>query len=163
MTQESQITKAHWEQHWVKPEAVRRLLSHFNLTGLDVLELGSGTGELTKALLEAGVHHIEAWEIDPDLAPLNHPQVTWRVKDLYSATPTEFHSKVVIGFLPYDALPFVLSGLSIDQPALIMASEHKMKPWLEAGFTPIQSLEGRDFTPESKGLHWVCSRGIPLK
>lgn len=70
------------EQHWTPEESLTQALAGLPLAGLRILELGAGTGSMTRALLRSGVANIESWEIDPSLPAVDDPRVAWKIKDI---------------------------------------------------------------------------------
>lgn len=151
-----------WEQHWVAPQAARRALMGLSLTGLSVVEFGAGTGELTRALLEVGVATVQAWEIDPDLPPLQDARVEWVARDIAFAREADLRGKALISFPPYSTLDFICALVERSEPlgAVLMAPDKKLPELFALGYRAILALESDDFNPPSRGSHWVVAKGF---
>lgn len=147
------------EQHWVCPEAARRVAALLPVQGARLVELGAGQGALTRALLEAGAAHIIAWEIDPSLPAPQDWRVQWRLGDIFHLRPEDLGERPVVAFAPYRALSHIQAILG-DREAALMVPQKRLAGWLRLGFRVIATLDGGAFDPPAQGSHAVIARGF---
>ena len=153
------------QQHWVKEGTFESSLLALDWLNADVLELGAGTGVLTKALLDLPVRTVKAVEIDETLtSPSHDPRLVWvqgnifdfKTSDLMAIGP----NPVLVGFVPYNCLSHIIEHIFTKQvKALLMAPPKWEVKLLELGFKKCATLGGEDFIPESRGIHdiWTFS------
>jgi hypothetical protein len=154
--------KSCWEQHWAKPKAVAKALQQVDLSGRAVVELGAGTGNLTRGLIAAGAGSVRAWEIDPDLPPLDHALVKWIVADLRSIEPHDLKGAACVSFAPYELLPLIVEKIEEAgvEDALLLAPPKHLNMLSNAGYRAVAKLSGADFEPVANGSHWVMVKGF---
>lgn len=158
------FVKDPWSQHFAKPKVFEGWMDRLDIAGLESLEVGAGRGALTQALLEKGALSVEAWEIDPEIEPLDDPRVDWRVGDFSAALDeVKVEGKLLAAFPPYGLLPDLIKLSRRAKAALLMAPG-RMLPELSAeGFVVLACLPGDAFEPVSKGAHFIVSKGIAVK
>jgi len=151
-----------WEQHWVNPAALDAILSQLPLAGRSVLELGAGTGNLTRGLLAHGASEIEAWEIDPGLPAVDDARVRWRIRDIGLIQASDLANRAVVSFPPYSLLPQIKAALDEAKTpdAVLMVSARWLASFAEDGWRVIAELAGADFEPVSRGVHFVVAKGL---
>lgn len=158
------FAKDPWSQHFAKPKVFEGWFNTLDLAGLDAVEVGAGTGALTRALLSAGVQSVQAWEIDPEIAPVDDPRVQWHLNDFtLDLGSVAVEGKLLAAFPPYGLLGDLLT-LSHRAKATLLMAPGRMLPELSAhGFQVLACLAGDAFEPVSKGAHFIVAKGIGLK
>jgi len=132
------------------------------LAGRSVLELGAGTGNLTRGLLAHGASEIEAWEIDPGLPAVDDARVRWRIRDIGLIQASDLANRAVVSFPPYSLLPQIKAALDEAKTpdAVLMVSARWLASFAEDGWRVIAELAGADFEPVSRGVHFVVAKGL---
>lgn len=158
------FAKDPWSQHFAKPKVFDGWFGTLDLAGMDAIEVGAGTGALTRALLSAGVQSVQAWEIDPGIAPVDDPRVQWHVNDFtQDLASVAVEGRLLAAFPPYGLLNDLLA-LSHRAKATLLMAPGRMLPELSAhGFGVLACLAGDAFEPVSKGAHFIVSKGIDAK
>jgi SAM-dependent methyltransferase len=152
-----------------KTDAYQAALNEL-IPGRDVLELGVGTGALTKLILEAGAKSVVGYEILPDVCDLKNPRFTLVTADYtteldYLAKPgwsgVEARRLVLVANPAYSTLPFIKEHvLPHIENAVIMVGEKQLQEFKELGFRILFWLTGDAFEPKAKGMHYVLARGL---
>ena len=158
------FTKNPWSQHFAKPKVFEGWMQTLNLQGLDAVEVGAGHGALTRALLDAGVNTIEAWEIDPAIAPVDDPKVQWHLNDFtLDLESVAVEGKLLAAFPPYGLLPELIALSHRARATLLMVPVRALVELSPQGFQVLACLAGDAFEPVSKGSHFIVSKGISFK
>lgn len=158
------FAKDPWSQHFAKPKVFEGWFDALDLAGLDAVEVGAGQGALTRALLSAGVQSVQAWEIDPDIAPVDDPRVQWHLNDFtLDLDSVAVEGRLLAAFPPYGLLPQLIA-LSRRAKATLLMAPGRMLPALSAeGFQVLACAPGDAFEPVSKGAHFIVAKGIGLR
>ena len=101
--------KKHLGQHFLKDESISKQIAlsiSYNADNFKIIEVGPGTGALTKFLLERK-QPIIAYEVDKESVAylaLNYPDLEVRNEDFLKLDFTEFANQkiVVVGNFPYN-------------------------------------------------------------
>ena len=130
----------------------------------EIIELGVGTGVLTRLLLDAGAKHVLGWEILPDVCGVKEsPRFTLFPLD-YTKMEDDFqrrHGKCLVANPAYDTLPFIVEKVLPHTPDAILMIPERALPEFEAlGFLIAFKLTGDDFEPKATGTHIVIIRGF---
>jgi SAM-dependent methyltransferase len=151
-----------WEQHWVAPAALGRVFEAIDVRGRALLELGAGTGNLTRALLAAGAASVEAWEIDPALPAVDDARVAWRLRDIALLSADDLRGRALASFPPYLLLPAIKAALDAAgaTDAMLMVPGRLLPSFEAEGWRLAAELGGADFEPPSRGKHFVVARGF---
>lgn len=150
------------EQHWTPEESLTQALAGLPLAGLRILELGAGTGSMTRALLRSGVAHIESWEIDPSLPAVDDPRVAWKIKDIARLSWESLAGLTVAAIPPYEMLGHIVDALSKScaKDAVLMIPARKLPMFLSLGFRVLSVIEGAAFDPPASGRHVLVAKGL---
>lgn len=158
------FSKDPWSQHFAKPQVFEGWMDTLCLDGLEAVEVGAGKGALTRALLAAGVQSIDAWEIDPNIVPLDDPRVHWHVKDFTQDHEwVAMEGRLLAAFPPYVLLPELMKLSERAKCTLLMVPGRALPEMSAQGFQVLACLPGDAFEPISKGAHFIVSKGIGLR
>lgn len=154
-----------YEQHMLERyDDYRKLLTTVDLTNVTVVEIGVGSGNLTRLILERNPKRIMGYEIDPTLITLNDPRLTMYIGDARTADLKIFSepNTAFIANPPYQLLPFLRAHAGFNQlkKIIMMVSEKKLALWPE--FEPCFKLSAADFSPpgENNSIHWVIKKWL---
>ncbi len=142
-------------------EGHRRLFANGMLKNRKVLELGVGTGMLTKAILDAGATGVLGCEIQPGICAVQDPRLMVVTCD-YTQTRLDIPSASCLVANPaYSTLDFIKSKvLSQVCDAVLMVPEKRVSEFEADGFRTRFVLSGDAFDPPATGKHVVMSRGF---
>lgn len=143
-------------------EPFRRLLAGIDLTNRVVLEIGVGTGVITRMVLDRGPLLVLGYEIDPDICKLRDARLDLRVADFQEATLPP-PGTCLIAAPPYgllDALRPLVSGPDpLFDDVVLMVPEKRRADFPE--FVVAFALNPDDFDPPTNpGRHLVLRRGF---
>ena len=152
------------EQHMlVNTAEYKHLLDSIDFSRFHVVELGVGTGVVTRLILSRNPIDVVGYEIDAGLCRISDPRFVLRVQDFtqedFSYMRTDAYG--VIANPPYQHVPFIqeqiLERYGIED-VIQMIPPRQL--WLFPGYTVEFELSGKDFVPESAGRHLVIRRGF---
>lgn len=147
------------EQHMLRDTSAHAtLLARLDLKGRTIVEFGAGTGVLTKLILDAGVGRVDAYEIEPDLCRLSHPNLLLLEKDAREAIHT--WGSGVISNPPYDLLEFIRSWVEKYGVADVILLIPEKARDLYLDYVVEATLPGTAFEPVSKGNHLLIRKGF---
>lgn len=130
------------------------------LPGRRVLELGAGTGALTRVILDAGAASVLAYEVQPGICALSDGRLRLVEAD-YTASLDMPGVDCVVAAPAYSTLDFVvervLRGL---RDAVLVVPEARLGQFTELGFSVAAYMDGASFEPTSSGTHCVVVRGF---
>lgn len=147
----------------IQVEPLRQLLSRLPLDGRRVIEIGAGTGAVTRLILEQPVDRVLAIEKVSGLCRIEDPRLTLLEADVRHVTFTD---------------DWVLDNhdLDMDHVCLISAPPYSLLTWIQErmrhhdavlvapepleGFRVAAKLDGRSFCPRAKGDHYLLWRGF---
>lgn len=152
-------------QHMLRTvEPLRSLLATIDLSRRVVIEVGVGTGVITRLALDRAPESVIGYEIDPNICALRDPRLDLRIGDFRAATfPTLDARHCLIAAPPYDLLPNLrpfVSGTAapIADAILIVRRKHLAE---FPDFTVVFALGAEDFEPSTEhGDHFVIRRGF---
>ena len=153
------------EQHiLLRKEPLREFLGSLHLGGASVVELGTGTGELTRLIIEQRPAEVRSYEIDPSIVPNDLRSEAEIICQDFTKTDFSYlcsGEHVLIASPPYSHLEWIKHDLidryRIEHVAiLIPESKRSLFPDFQIG----QELSGADFTPPAKGNHLFVYRGF---
>lgn len=150
------------QQHWTPEEPLAIALAELAISGQRVLELGAGSGSLTRALLTAGAASIEAWEIDEAILPVRDDRVFWRVRDIGLVGAADIQGRLLAAIPPYSMLGLIESlvdGSGLTD-ALLMIPAKKLGRFVRLGFRVLSVLDGSAFDPPANGRHLLIAKGM---
>lgn len=145
------------EQHMVHPDAINGLFDGIIKPERSVLELGGGSGVLTREIYK-NTKNIEVWELDKKYTcPVECPDIVWKYKDIMELRRKDIEGKMIIAFPPYECLEHILH-ITKGTNCILMISQKKL---VNVGykFKVLDILDGNDFTPVSSGLHYIVKFG----
>lgn len=150
------------EQHFLtNTEPFRSVLAALHLRGRDIVEIGAGTGALTRVILDCEVRHVDSFEIEPGLCRVVDDRLTLHEVD--AQAHRDWASGVaLVSAPPYSLLPFIIDQIAarhIHDVALLIPQ----KAWSvfrDLGFFVSWIYEGADFEPPADGRHLVVVRGF---
>lgn len=153
-----------FEQHWTPAEPLASVLAELAISGRRIIELGAGSGRLTRALLAAGAESIEAWEIDGAIAPVEDHRVLWRRRDISLLAASDVEGRLLAAVPPYSMLGLIESLVEASRlaDALLMIPAKKLSCFARLGFRVVSVLDGGDFDPPAKGRHLLVVKGLCL-
>lgn len=141
------------EQHMVNPQAIEGLFNELISLNQPILELGGGTGNLTREIYHIS-QDIIVWELDKSfMSPLDLPKVQWEHKNIMDLTQDDIQNRMIVSFPPYECLSHILN-INQSKPAILMMSDKKLKQF-DITYQILKTLEGIDFTPISSGIHHI--------
>lgn len=137
-------------------------LSKIDFSNCHILEIGAGTGCLTRLLLESGVRKITAFEIEPGLCKIRHPSLVLREEDAMKQALIKINWDCLICTPPYQLLPRIADLLtwSGKVDAILLIPEKQIGFWQNLGFSVVDKVLGSTFEPPSKGNHFIIIRGF---
>lgn len=166
-----------YHQHFLSNLAsIRDIFSQSIINDKSILEIGVGSGILTKLILEANPKAILGFEIDKT--------ITCEIEDLRfeifyedfttvnnittltiggSQIKIEDENFGIISAPPYDLLPFIKNFIDknlIRNVILITSSKYLILFPEREGYSTQIVLEGDDFTPRAEGNHYVIKKGF---
>lgn len=154
------FAKDPWSQHFAKPKVFEGWFETLDLAGLHALEVGA----LTRALLSAGVPSVQAWEIDPKIAPVDDPRVEWHLNDFTrDLDSVAVEGRLLAAFQPYGLLPDLIVLSQRAKATLLMVPGWSLAELSAQGFQVLACLAGDAFEPVSKGSHFIVAKGIEFK
>jgi len=150
-------------------EHFERVLNGLDLSGMNILEIGYGTGYLTEIILRQEVARYRGYDItepSPDDIPahvLQHPNAEFLVRDFREDDFSfmEDGEWAVISNPPYFLIPEIKRKIITPyQPAgtVLITSQARAKDFEGAVIESVQ--DGMDFDPPATGLHFVISDGF---
>lgn len=139
-----------------------------------VIEIGCGTGVLTKLIVEAKPKEILGFEIDNSFYDILYKNINIDMNTKFTLygefsipafininkNNTEFHNYVLISNPPYDILPMIdkfISDFNIKK-VILMIPERLLEYYISLGYKQHFFLNGNDFEPSSTGLHYIISK-----
>lgn len=154
-----------YQQHMLKNrEDFSIELQDLNLDGLTVVELGVGTGELTKIISDRKPKKIIGYEIDPNIVPEElATAIELHIDDFTRCNLDIFKdpSVCLITNPPYNQLKFIKDQI-IDKYNIknvqIMAPASERSMFEE--FNVIGEMDGSVFLPPSDGKHLILRKGF---
>ncbi|NBS41258.1 hypothetical protein EBS80_01200 [bacterium] len=148
-------------------EPLRSLLATIDLSRRVVIEVGVGTGAITRMVLDRAPDSVIGYEIDSDICALRDPRLDLRIGDFRAAPfPTLDARHCLIAAPPYGLLPDLrplVTGRDapIVDAILMVRRKHLVEfPDFAVAFT----LGAEDFEPPTEhGDHFVIRRGFPSR
>ncbi len=156
------LNKESLQQHFLKPkdsklkeEILQRLK---NIKFQRVVELGAGKGDFTTLFKDCG-HEIIAYEIDGELKEefnINVPNAKFIQMDINELEKIESQD-ILISAPPYDLLPMISKKFINDsnRKYILMVPQKHFK--LFKDYEIIYVLGGEEFTPQSRGEHYIIT------
>ena len=162
MTEENVASEVHILTSISQHEAALRNL----VKGRHVVELGAGTGVLTRLLLAAGAAKVSAYEIDESLLnaggllTFDNPRLHLFACDYTKVNFTDkrFAGACLVSNPAYSTLPFVRTLPFRDM--LLMVPGSQLASFEAEGYELRFALNGEDFSPPARGDHAVVQRGF---
>lgn len=150
------------QQHWTPNEPLGIALTELAISGRRVLELGAGSGSLTRALLNAGAASIEAWEIDEAILPVSDDRVVWRLRDIGLVGAADVEGRLLAAIPPYSMLGLIESLVDASRltDALLMIPAKKIGRFVSLGFRVVSVFDGSVFDPPAAGRHLLIAKGL---
>lgn len=154
-----------WQQHILSDtSAWQTVLQDIQLQDKTVVELGSGTGVLTKIIKACRPKHVIAYEIDTSLTPADlRSRLDLREVDFTLAQHTVFFDReaCLIASPPYNQLEFIRTQL-IDRYQIrdVLLSVPQKALDLFSDFEVVAQISGSAFIPPTKNLHFLIKRGF---
>ena len=155
------------EQHFLKltsnklENKILALLGGIRIN--NIIELGAGRGDFTRTFVKSGIN-IYAYEIDSKLeimfyqnlgTPLNAGFFNQDLKDINDIKFTE--DDIIISAPPYNLIEFIIENYikPKNMRYILMVGEKHLELFEDSRV--IHELSGRDFTPQSRGNHYIIS------
>lgn len=150
-------------------EHFERVLSNINLTGMNILEIGYGTGYLTEIILRQNINHYRGYDInepkDGEMPEslLADSRAKFIVED-FTKDDFSFMREgewAVISNPPYFLIPIIKKQIIEPfQPlgVVLITSQARARDY--PGYVVESVQDGMDFDPPAKGLHFVITDGF---
>ncbi len=168
MTDSAEITASPPEQqHFLTNfDSYRTLFSTCEIKGKTILEIGVGTGSLSKLILDESPEKLVGYEIDPTLKiEIDNPNFELILKDFTKMEETDQFDCFdgLISAPPYDLLEYIKNFISLHhiENVILMVPTKKLSLFTE--YKTAFTLQGSDFEPAAKGLHHVIVKGFNYK
>lgn len=151
------------EQHFLKETEPFVSVLDGLVDGRTVIELGCGTGVLTKVLLDAGARRIVGYEIEPALCAVQDSRFDLRTQDY---TTVDFcdvaaDNACLVASPAYSTLDAIIAKvLPFVQDVVLMIPSSLLEEFCRLGFRAGFELSGNAFDPPAEGQHCVVLRGF---
>jgi len=142
------------------PTTFRRVIEAATLKGRRVLEIGAGTGVITRLILAQDPRRVYAFEIEAGLCRVRDPRLDLLECDASSMHPVMMHANCLVSAPPYSLLPVIheyLEQLRIGD-AILCVPPSKLD--LFEGFSVEDEMGGAAFDPPAEGSHLLIRKGF---
>lgn len=148
------------EQHFVADDsAFRRVIEAAALKGRRVLEIGAGTGVITRLILAQDPNRVYAFEIEAGLCQIKDPRLDLLERDASSRHPVMMHANCFVSAPPYSLLSVICEYLEqLQLHAILLVPPSKLS--LFEGFSVEAEMAGAAFDPPAEGSHLIIRRGF---
>lgn len=139
--------------------AVDAALARIDLEGRHVLEVGAGTGALTRAILAKSPASLLAFEIEAGLCGVRDARLELREEAFPPSASIVGRWDCLVAIPPYSVLPEIfrlLEVCSVDDAFLMVPPKLVGRP----GFRVVGEMPGSAFSPPSEGVHYLIQRGF---
>lgn len=168
---EPQGVPAHEQYFTADMTAVLAALGRIDLAGRHVLEIGAGTGALTRAILGKSPASLVAFEIDVGLCLVRDPRLVLREEAFPPKEGIAERWDCLVAIPPYSVLPEIFRLLEVCsvRDAFLMvppkfAAPGALRALVERlgapAFEVVAEMPGSAFSPPSEGVHYLIQRGF---
>lgn len=127
----------------------------------NVLELGCGSGVLTRLLLDAGAGKVLGYEIDPTLCQVHDPRFELLISDYTDIQIDTLRNYCLVANPAYTTLDAIIKAvLPFVSDVILMVPEDRLSEFYALGFRKQFELSGSAFDPPATGRHCVVLRGF---
>lgn len=150
-------------------EHFQRVLDGLDLSGMNIIEIGYGTGYLTEIIMQQDIAYYRGYDItapSPDEMPdgvLDHPRSDFLIRDFREDDFSFMNDGewAVLSNPPYFLIPEIKRKIIAPQNfagLVLITSQARAKDFVGATVESVQ--DGMDFDPPATGLHFVISDGF---